>query len=89
MGITARRRILGRPCLPRLPAFGRRPASNRCRKADAVPAGRDARSRERSSLDEVIAAIGGEDNIILINYDQQMLADHESFIARWGKAFAM
>jgi len=41
------------------------------------------------SLDEVIKAIGGEDKMILIDYDRKMLADHAGFIARWAKAFAM
>lgn len=43
----------------------------------------------RYSLDEVYAAIGGEQNAILINYDRQMLTDEAAFIARWAAAFKM
>lgn len=43
----------------------------------------------RFSLDEVYAAIGGEENSILIDYDRQMVADEAEFIARWGAAFKM
>lgn len=43
----------------------------------------------RYSLDEVYAAIGGEQNAILIDYDRQMLADEAAFIARWSAAFKM
>jgi iron(III) transport system substrate-binding protein len=39
------------------------------------------------SLDEILAEIGGEENMILINYDPEMLAQHDAFIARWGKLF--
>lgn len=43
----------------------------------------------RYSLDEVYAAIGGEENSILIDYDRQMLTDEADFIARWAAAFKM
>lgn len=43
----------------------------------------------RFSLDEVYAAIGGEDKAVLIDYDRQMLADEADFIARWAAAFKM
>lgn len=41
------------------------------------------------SLDEVIEEIGGEEKMILIDYDPDMLEDHDDFIARWAEAFGM
>jgi iron(III) transport system substrate-binding protein len=41
------------------------------------------------SVDEVIDAVGGEENLIVIDYDQQMVTDSEAFSARWGAAFNM
>ena len=41
------------------------------------------------SLDEVIAAIGDEEKLILIDYNPDMVADFEAFTARWGDAFKM
>ncbi|WP_127521474.1 ABC transporter substrate-binding protein [Mesorhizobium sp. Z1-4] len=41
------------------------------------------------SLDEVIAAVGGEENLIVIDYDPEMVANFEAFNARWGEAFKM
>lgn len=49
-----------------------------------VPEGENVRS-----LDEVIAAIGGEEHMILINYDRAMLENHDAFIKRWGAAFGL
>ncbi|WP_225028495.1 ABC transporter substrate-binding protein [Xinfangfangia pollutisoli] len=48
-----------------------------------------AEGETRYSLDEVIAAIGGAENMILIDYDRAMLADEASFTARWAAAFKM
>ncbi|WP_010139008.1 ABC transporter substrate-binding protein [Oceanicola sp. S124] len=41
------------------------------------------------SLDDVIEAIGGEENLILVDYDPEMVANFEAFNARWGEAFKM
>jgi iron(III) transport system substrate-binding protein len=41
------------------------------------------------SLDEVIAAVGSEDKLILIDYDAEMVENFEAFNARWGAAFKM
>lgn len=43
----------------------------------------------RFSLSEVIEAIGGEDQMVLIDYDRDMIADEADFITRWGTAFNM
>lgn len=41
------------------------------------------------SLDDVLVAIGGEENLILVDYDPEMVAGFEAFNARWGDAFKM
>ncbi len=41
------------------------------------------------SLDEVIAAIGDAEKLILIDYNREMVANFEAFNARWGAAFKM
>lgn len=37
----------------------------------------------------VVDAIGGEQNVVLINYDAKMLGGYDAFIARWKKAFGL
>ncbi|SDX12492.1 ABC transporter substrate-binding protein [Roseicitreum antarcticum] len=41
------------------------------------------------SLDEVIAAIGDAEKLIMIDYDSDMVANFEAFTTRWGAAFNM
>lgn len=35
----------------------------------------------------VVDAIGGEDNVVLINYDPDMVERYDEFVARWKQAF--
>jgi iron(III) transport system substrate-binding protein len=35
----------------------------------------------------VVEAIGGEDNVIYVNYDPEMVARYDEFLARWKQAF--
>ncbi|WP_339775231.1 extracellular solute-binding protein [uncultured Thalassospira sp.] len=51
--------------------------------------GLEAKGALSYSLDEVAKAVGGEKNLIIINYDPKMIDDNAAFTARWGKAFNM
>jgi iron(III) transport system substrate-binding protein len=41
------------------------------------------------NYNSVVDAIGGEQNVIYVNYDEKMLSGYEAFIARWKKAFGL
>lgn len=41
------------------------------------------------SLDEVADAVGGKENLLIINYDSEMIDGNAAFSARWGAAFKM
>lgn len=41
------------------------------------------------SLDEVAKAVGGKENLLMINYDRKMIEGNAAFSARWGAAFKM
>ncbi len=45
--------------------------------------------KDAYALDDVIKAIGGAENLILIDYDPEMVAGFKAFNARWGEAFNM
>ncbi|MDR6817544.1 iron(III) transport system substrate-binding protein [Neorhizobium sp. 2083] len=41
------------------------------------------------SLDEVAKAVGGKENLIIIDYDRKMIDGNAAFSARWAAAFKM
>ncbi|WP_299428017.1 ABC transporter substrate-binding protein [uncultured Shimia sp.] len=58
-------------------------------KLTAYRPGVKPESETSYSLDEVIEAIGGEENMIFIDYDDDMVKNFEAFNDRWGQAFNM
>jgi iron(III) transport system substrate-binding protein len=41
------------------------------------------------TIPEIREAVGGDENLLFIAYDRQMVADHEAFTERWKKAFGI